>query len=139
MVNPPPKNHFVACILYKPSSPVEVLLVQPLGKGRKRWAIPEVEVDADEDMAEAARLEVAEETGVKVKEVGYLGSVEYPRGKLHCFFGRASKTATPKRGHLEVREAKFVTLSEAKSLVDKRQLQLLNSLETSLIFLQESA
>lgn len=139
MVDSNPKNQFAGCILYKSGKPAEILLVQPIDKERKRWAIPQVEVDAEEDMAEAARLEVADETGVKAKEVDYLGSVDYPRGRLHCYFGRVPKSAEPRRGHLEVRGAQFFPLNEAMELVDKRQKQLLNALATSLVFLAETA
>jgi ADP-ribose pyrophosphatase YjhB (NUDIX family) len=133
------QNQFVGCIIYKTGKDTEVLLVQPLGKGKKKWAIPEVEVGSDEDMAEAVRNEVADETGVRAKEVDYLGFVDYPRGRLHCYFGKAPKTAQPKRGHLEVRDVKFIPLEEAMSLVDKRQQKLLNALLSSLAFLQETA
>jgi ADP-ribose pyrophosphatase YjhB (NUDIX family) len=133
------RNQFASCALYKSGQTVEVLLVQPLGKGRKRWALPEVEVDSDEDMAEAVSREVAEETGVLVKTIDYLGFVDYPRGRLHCYFGQAAKNAHPQRGHLEVREVKFVPLEEAKTLVDKRQKQLLDALTTSRVFLREIA
>jgi ADP-ribose pyrophosphatase YjhB (NUDIX family) len=94
---------------------------------------------SDEDMAEAVRNEVADETGVRAPEVDYLGFVDYPRGRLHCYFGKAPKTAQPKRGHLEVRDVKFIALAEAMSLVDKRQQKLLNALLSSLAFLQETA
>ena len=133
------QNQFVGCIIYKSGKDTQVLLVQPLGKGKKKWAIPEVEVDADEDMAEAVRAELAEETGVRVNQVDYLGFVDYPRGRLHCYFGKAPKTAEPKRGHLEVRGVKFIPLQDAMSLVDKRQQKLLNALLSSLAFLQETA
>jgi ADP-ribose pyrophosphatase YjhB (NUDIX family) len=133
------QNQFVGCIIYKPGKDTEVLLVQPLGRGKRKWAIPEVEVGSDEDMAEAVRNEVADETGVRAPEVDYLGFVDYPRGRLHCYFGKAPKTAQPKRGHLEVRDVKFIALAEAMSLVDKRQQKLLNALLSSLAFLQETA
>jgi ADP-ribose pyrophosphatase YjhB (NUDIX family) len=128
------KNQFAGCVLYKPGKTVEVLLVQPIGKGKKKWAIPQVEVDAQEDMAEAARAEVSDETGVQAKTVDYLGFVDYPKYRLHCFFGKAPKSAHPARHHLEVRESKFIPLDEAMELVDKRQQKLLSALSTSLVF-----
>jgi ADP-ribose pyrophosphatase YjhB (NUDIX family) len=130
------KNQFAGCILFKTSKTktVEVLLVQPIGKGRRKWAIPQVEVGAKEDMAEAARSEVHDETGVKAKSVDYLGFVDYPKYRLHCFFGQSAASADPHRKHLEVRDAKFIPLEEALELVDKRQQKLLNALRTSLAF-----
>lgn len=138
MPKEPEADQFVGCILYKAANPVHVLLVQPVGKSRKKWAIPEVEVSSEEDMAKAVRHEVADETGLKVNEVDYLGHVDYPRGRLHCFFGKVNKNARPERGHLEVREVQFFPLNEARDLVDKRQLKLLDALASALVF-RESA
>jgi ADP-ribose pyrophosphatase YjhB (NUDIX family) len=128
------KNQFAGCVLYKGLKAVEILLVQPIGKGKKKWSIPQVEVDADEDMAEAARAEVGDETGVHAKSVDYLGFVDYPRYRLHCFFGKAATSAQPHRKHLEVRDARFIPLDEAIELVDKRQQKLLNAFRTTLAF-----
>lgn len=130
------KNQFAGCILFKRSKakPLEVLLVQPIGKGRNKWAIPQVEVDAKEDMAEAARNEAHDETGVTARNVDYLGFVDYQKYRLHCFFGLAPASAQPHRKHLEVREARFIPLDEALDLVDKKQQKLLNALRASLAF-----
>jgi ADP-ribose pyrophosphatase YjhB (NUDIX family) len=134
MVGAKEKNQFAGCILYKAGKAVEILLVQPIGKGKKKWAIPDVEVDAEEDMAEAARSEVEDETGVHAKSVDYLGFVDYPRYRLHCFFGKVTHAAEPHRKHLEVRDVRFIPLDEAMELVDKRQQKLLSALKTSLVF-----
>lgn len=134
MEQPTSKTRFAGCIVYKGAKHPEVLLVQPVGKGRKKWSIPQVEVDADEDMAEAARAEVADETGVRARSVDYLGFVDYPKYRLHCFFGKAPNNATAQRHHLEVRDAQFIPLAEAMPLVDKRQQKLLSALSVSLVF-----
>jgi len=133
------QSQFAGCILYKNSNPVEVLLVQPITRGKQRWAIPEIEVDAPEDMAEAVHKHVLEETGIAAKSVDYLGFVDYPRGRLHCFFGRVSATANPKLGHLHIRAVNLFPLEEAVKLVDKRQRRLLEAFSTSLAFLSDSA
>lgn len=130
------KSQFAGCILFRATKAknIEVLLVQPIGKGRKRWAIPSVEVGAEEEIAEAAKQVTQDEAGVHARNVDYLGFVEYPKYKLHCFFGQAAASASPSRKHLEVREAKFIPLEEALELVDKRQQKLLNALRSSIAF-----
>ncbi|MGH7192111.1 MAG: hypothetical protein ACREJM_01100, partial [Candidatus Saccharimonadales bacterium] len=74
------------------------------------------------------------QTGVDVKELGYLGSVDYPKRRLHCFIGIDNQTAHPHKLRLKVKEARFFSISEAAAHLDKRQQQLLGSLMSMLAF-----
>lgn len=133
------QEQFAGCLLYRKNhGSVEVLLVHPTGKS-KRWQIPQIAVDADEDLAEAAAQQVRDETGVHAKGLDYLGSVDYAKRKLHCFYGEAKAGDQPQRHHLEINAARFVDLEDAGQILDKRQQQLLRALKSMLMLLREIA
>ena len=84
-------------LLYRQSATgLEVLLVHPGGpfwakKDAGAWSIPKGEPEPGEDLAAAARRELAEETGCTVTgELLPLGSLRQPSGKLvHAWAVRA--------------------------------------------------
>jgi predicted NUDIX family NTP pyrophosphohydrolase len=67
---------------------LEVLLVHPGGpfwahKDERAWSIPKGELEPGEDPADAARRELAEETGIVARgELRSLGTVEQAGGKV---------------------------------------------------------
>jgi ADP-ribose pyrophosphatase YjhB (NUDIX family) len=135
-----PFRTYAGCLLYRQHrGQTEVLLVQPVGNGKKRWQMPQVEADAGEDFEEAAHRQALEETGIDADEVHLLGFVDYPNRRLFCFFGKALSSHKPETLHLEIQDARFFPLDEARQLLDKRQKQLLGALESTLMFRQNIA
>ncbi|OFL67916.1 MULTISPECIES: NUDIX hydrolase [unclassified Brevibacterium] len=56
----------------------EVAVIARINRaGRLEWCLPKGHLEADETAAQAARREVAEETGIEGKVIAPLGSVDY--------------------------------------------------------------
>ena len=56
----------------------EVAVIARINRaGRLEWGLPKGHLEADETPAQAARREVAEETGIEGKVIAPLGSVDY--------------------------------------------------------------
>lgn len=56
----------------------EVAVIARINRaGRLEWCLPKGHLEADETPAQAARREVAEETGIEGKVIAPLGSVDY--------------------------------------------------------------
>jgi predicted NUDIX family NTP pyrophosphohydrolase len=133
------KSQFAGCLLYQAQrEAVEVLLLHPAGRSKK-WTIPQVEVSGNENFSEAAAKFTSEVAGVTTSSCEYLGSVEYPKRRLHCFFSQAKTDDEPTRHSLEFDGARFFPLHQAQQLLDKRQKQLLDSLTSTLQFYSQSA
>lgn len=121
---------------------LEVLLVHPSGPYNRRapWSIPKGEPGAEEtDLAETARRETLEETGVRAEQLVALGSMIYrkSRKQVHCFAGPAPADTEPKPSSWEVDQARFVPLDEARELLHPDQVVFLNNLERHLGELME--
>lgn len=115
-----------------------MLLVKPVGKGKKRWQIPQIEVSAGENFEEAAHRQALEETGIDADDLNYLGFVDYPKRRLHCFIGHA-RGGAPQVMRLEIQDAQFFTIEETQQLLDKRSQQLVNGLSSMMGMLKHSA
>jgi predicted NUDIX family NTP pyrophosphohydrolase len=132
-----------------------VLLIKPGGpfwrnKDAGAWMIPKGMVEAGETPAEAALREFAEETGVAIDRVPFpLATVRQAGGKQVDAFAvegdcdAASVRSNdfqlewpPRSGHLqsypEVAEARWMRLAEAREMMLRSQLPLLDALEQKL-------
>jgi len=130
----------------------EVLLIKPGGpywQGRDAgaWMIPKGMVEQGETPAEAALREFAEETGTALNDVPFpLASVRQSGGKIVQAFAvegdldPATVRSTefelewpPRSGRIqrfpEVAEARWMTITEARSMMLASQLPLLDALE----------
>jgi predicted NUDIX family NTP pyrophosphohydrolase len=139
-------------LLYRKSSGIlEVLLVHPGGpfwarKDDHAWSIPKGECMPDETPLEAARRELAEETGIRLEaEPLPLGQVKQPGGKtVHAWaaeqdFDPAALSSNtfeiewpPHSGTLrrfpEVDRAGWFTIEDARRKILKGQLDLIERL-----------
>ena len=134
---------------------MQVLLIKPGGpfwrnKDAGAWMIPKGMVEAGETPAEAALREFAEETGVAIDRVPFpLATVRQAGGKQVDAFAvegdcdAASVRSNdfqlewpPRSGHLqsypEVAEARWMRLAEAREMMLRSQLPLLDALEQKL-------
>ena len=134
---------------------MQVLLIKPGGpfwrnKDAGAWMIPKGMVEAGETPAEAALREFAEETGVAIDRVPFpLATVRQAGGKQVDAFAvegdcdAASVRSNdfqlewpPRSGHLqsypEVAEARWMRLGEAREMMLRSQLPLLDALEQKL-------
>ena len=108
----------------------EVLLVRVY----KLWQMSKGLVEEGEELRDAAGREVTEETGLAV-EVGVpLGSVEYgkPRKTVHAFEARLVGGGVDGDGRAtdiqwEIHEARFMPWDEARRLIIKSQLPLVEA------------
>ena len=82
-------KHSAGILLYRDSeSGIEVFLVHPGGpywarKDRAAWSIPKGEYEKDEDPLDAAKRELAEETGIEIQSpLIDLGEIRQPSGKI---------------------------------------------------------
>ena len=105
---------------------LEVLLVHPSGNYNRKapWSIPKGEPGASEtDLAETARRETCEETGVCAGELVNLGHIDYKksRKRVHCFAGPAPEGAAPRPTSWEVDQACFVSVERARQLLHPDQ------------------
>jgi predicted NUDIX family NTP pyrophosphohydrolase len=121
---------------------IEVLLVHPSGNYNRHapWSIPKGLPDEGESLAEAARRETQEETGVLVggADAGFkfvdqltpLGHIDYTRNRkrIHAFAVPAPENAEPHPSQWEVDRAEFVSLDEAQRLIHQEQRPLLDRL-----------
>jgi predicted NUDIX family NTP pyrophosphohydrolase len=114
----------------------EVLLVHPSGNYNRRapWSIPKGLPDEGEELEEAARREVKEETGVEASELVPLGSIVYrkSRKRVHCFAGKAPDGAAPQCASWEVDRAEFLALDEARQRIHRDQAEFIDRLEATL-------
>jgi predicted NUDIX family NTP pyrophosphohydrolase len=112
---------------------LEVLIVHPSGNYNRRapWSIPKGLPDEGEtDLADAARRETLEETGVTAGELVALGHIDYTksRKRIHCFAGPAPTDAAPTTASWEVDQACFVPLKRARELLHPEQVLFLERL-----------
>jgi predicted NUDIX family NTP pyrophosphohydrolase len=112
---------------------LEVLLVHPSGNYNRRapWSIPKgLPDEAEADLAETARRETLEETGVLAGELVELGHIDYQksRKRVHCFAGAAPAGAEPRTASWEVDQAAFVPLARARELIHPDQAVFLDRL-----------
>ena len=122
------------CLLYRlRGAELEVLLVHPSGNYNRRapWSLPKGVPEPGEELADAARRETEEETGVVAGELAPLGHIDYTRSRkrVHAFAGAAAAGATPRCASWEVDRAEFVDLERARALVHRDQAPLLDRLE----------
>ena len=113
---------------------LEVLIVHPSGPYNRRapWSIPKGEPGAeDTDLAETARRETLEETGVRAAgDLVSLGSMQYrkSRKQVHCFAGPAPAGAAPRRASWEVDQVGFVPVEKARQMLHPDQVVFLDRL-----------
>ena len=142
-------------LLFRHRDGLEVLLIKPGGpfwrnKDAGAWMIPKGGVEPDEAPAEAALREFEEETGIKLEAIPFpLAKVRQAGGKLVEAFaveGDLDPDAIrsiefelewpPRSGRLErfpeVAEARWMSLAEAREMMLRSQLPLLDALEEKL-------
>ena len=106
---------------------LEVLIVHPSGAYNRRapWSIPKgVPGSKETDLAETARRETLEETGVAAEgELVDLGFIDYTksRKRVFCFAGPAPADAQPRCASWEVDQACFVPVAKARGLLHPEQ------------------
>lgn len=151
---PPPPS--AGILLFRSAGgKTEVLLVRPGGpywrnKDVGAWMIPKGAVEAGERAAEAALREFEEETGTRLRSVPFeLATVRQAGGKLvHAFALEGDlDPATirsndfelewpPRSGRFErfpeVIEARWMSLADARAMMLRSQLPLLEALEAKL-------
>ena len=152
---PPPLS--AGILLFRQSGgETEVLLIKPGGpfwrkKDAGAWMIPKGMVEPGETSAQAALREFTEETGVEVERVPFpLATVRQAGGKIVEAFaveGDCDAAAVrsnefqvewpPRSGSFqsypEVAEARWMTFTEARTMMLTSQLPLLDALEKTLV------
>ena len=152
---PPPLS--AGILLFRQSGgETEVLLIKPGGpfwrkKDAGAWMIPKGMVEPGETSAQAALREFTEETGVEVERVPFpLATVRQAGGKIVEAFaveGDCDAAAVrsnefqvewpPRSGSFqsypEVAEARWMTVTEARTMMLTSQLPLLDALEKTQI------
>lgn len=113
----------------------EVLLVHPSGNYNRRapWSIPKGLPDEGEGLEEAARRELAEETGLIAGKLVPLGSIDYrkSRKRVYCFAGHAPNGPSPHCASWEVDCAEYMTLTMARQRLHPDQIPFLDRLAAS--------
>jgi predicted NUDIX family NTP pyrophosphohydrolase len=115
---------------------LQVLLVHPSGPYNRQapWSIPKGEPNTGEtDLEAVARRETLEETGVAAGSLVELGTIDYrrTRKRVFCFAGAAPENAAPHPASWEVDQARFVSISEARTLLHPDQTPFLDRLTAS--------
>ena len=152
---PPPLS--AGILLFRQSGgETEVLLIKPGGpfwrkKDAGAWMIPKGMVEPGETSAQAALREFTEETGVEVERVPFpLATVRQAGGKIVEAFAvegdcdaaavRSNEVQVewpPRSGSFqsypEVAEARWMTVTEARTMMLTSQLPLLDALEKTLV------
>jgi 8-oxo-dGTP diphosphatase len=85
------------------------------------WSLPKGKVDRKENWKETALREVLEETGYEAKIKKYAGSISYlleGTPKVVLFWHMKIKSEKKSKMNGEVDEVRWVTIEEAKSLLD---------------------
>ena len=141
--------------MFRHRGETEVLLIKPggpfwRGKDEGAWMIPKGMVEPGEAPAEAALREFEEETGARIESVPFpLARVKQSGGKIVEAFGvegdlDASAIRSiefqiewpPRSGRIErfpeAEEARWMSISEARSKMLPSQLPLLDALEAKL-------
>ena len=151
---PPPRS--AGILLFRDrDSETEVLLIKPGGpfwrnKHAVAWMIPKGGIEPGESAAEAALREFEEETGTRLTTVPFpLARIRQAGGKIveafavegdldpESVMSNEFEVEWPPRSGLverfpEVAEARWMTLAEARAMVLKSQLPLLDALEEKL-------
>ena len=151
---PPPRS--AGILLFRDrDSETEVLLIKPGGpfwrnKHAGAWMIPKGAIEPGESAAEAALREFEEETGTRLTTVPFpLARIRQAGGKIveafavegdldpESVMSNEFEVEWPPRSGLverfpEVAEARWMTLAEARAMVLKSQLPLLDALEEKL-------
>ena len=97
-----------AVIVLVTRGPDEVLLERPVRNPGPFWRLVSGFVDAGETAEEAVRREIAEETGVRVRDVRYVGSQSWPfPGSLMLAFRAEHDGGDPRPDGGEVAECRF--------------------------------
>lgn len=148
-------QHSAGILLYRRTPRPAVLLIHPGGPYWARrqvgaWQIPKGHVEPDEAVEDAARREVAEELGVAViAPLAPLGTVRQAGGKSVSAFAAEQDVDThaitsmtfelewpPRSGHRcsfpEVDAARWMPVAEARTMMLKSQLPLLDRIEAFL-------
>jgi predicted NUDIX family NTP pyrophosphohydrolase len=151
---PPPLSAGIL-LFREPAGETEVLLIKPGGpywrnKDAGAWMIPKGAVEPGEAPAEAALREFAEETGTELKTVSFpLAVIRQAGGKfVEAFAAEGDLDAAairsndfelewpPRSGRMErfpeVVEARWMSLAEARRMMLKSQLPLIDALEAKL-------
>jgi predicted NUDIX family NTP pyrophosphohydrolase len=151
---PPPLSAGIL-LFREPAGETEVLLIKPGGpywrnKDAGAWMIPKGAVEPGEAPAEAALREFAEETGTELKTVPFQLAVIRPAGGrfVEAFAAEGDLDAAavrsndfelewpPRSGRMErfpeVVEARWMSLAEARRMMLKSQLPLIDALEAKL-------
>ncbi|MFM8288609.1 MAG: NUDIX domain-containing protein [Planctomycetaceae bacterium] len=110
----------------------EVLLVHPSGNYNrgKPWSLPKGSPEPGEELADTARRETWEETGVRAGELQDWGHIQYQKSgkRVHCFMGPAPAGAAPHCASWEVDHAEFLTLAVASEVIHPEQRPFLDRL-----------
>lgn len=127
-------------LLYRDSDKgLEVLIVHPAGNynRNKPYSIPKGELDKGEELEDAARRELEEETGLTCRKLYELGYIDYKKSskRVYGFAAKASKSARPYVASWEIDEAEFMPARKAVKLLHPDQKVFVKRLKN---FLQAS-
>ncbi|MBX9876939.1 MAG: NUDIX domain-containing protein [Candidatus Obscuribacterales bacterium] len=104
---------------------LEVLIVHPSGNynRHKPYGIPKGELNKGEDLEDAARRELYEETGVICRKLYDLGYCDYQKSgkRVYCFAAKGAKSLRPECTSWEIDDAIFVSIRKAQRLLHPDQ------------------
>jgi 8-oxo-dGTP diphosphatase len=98
-----------------------------LVRQKKKWSFPKGRVDPGENLSQAARREVREETGLDANVIEYLGVVHGARKETHWFLMELRGEGGATDG--EIDEVRFVKPARAKQLLKKKDRLVLERAE----------
>lgn len=115
---------------------LQILLVHQSDKHKALWSIPKGGARPNEDFEKAARREVQEETNVNLENVEFLAYVDYGFAvkRMYCYMGPCPAQFELKAKQPEIDKVGFFDVGIAKKMVDKRQRNLIRTMQKILAF-----
>jgi predicted NUDIX family NTP pyrophosphohydrolase len=136
--SPVAKPQSAGALLYRRrGDALEVLIVHPSGAYNRRapWSIPKGLPEPGETLADAARRETLEETGVDIiGELIELGHIDYTRSRkrIHCFAATLPEDAEPRCASWEIDRAEILPVDEARERLHPDQAPFIDRLLAAL-------
>lgn len=123
--------HKAGILLYRSrGDATEVLVVK--SHRSQYWSIPKGKCEQGEQLEVTARRETAEETGLNIDGMEFLGKSRYHNRRMHCFLAPAPLGEPMVRAVREIEKAEYMEVNKAIELIHPSQKKFLKSLRERL-------